>query len=122
MLNIDEINETILGLENNAPTTFDTCMKLSALYNVRDRLSNAIQSVPDSLESELNDVLPQYKKYREIKRQYQMGKTTETDVTKAIQAVCKEILEFLLVLYRNTDTAFEREQILTMLNNVRNAL
>ena len=37
MLDIEEINNTISMLENS-DTTFDTCLKLSALYNVREHL------------------------------------------------------------------------------------
>ena len=69
MLNLEEINNTIDQLEEGN-TTFDNCIKLSALYIVRDKLQSALQSeiveepeVVDAIENELSDILPQYRKY-----------------------------------------------------------
>lgn len=36
MININEINEAIENFENKSSTTYDNCMKLAALYIVRD--------------------------------------------------------------------------------------
>ena len=39
MINIDEINEAIQNFEKKRSTTYDNCMKLAALYIVRDHYS-----------------------------------------------------------------------------------
>ena len=40
MININEINEAIQSLENRHSTTYDNCIKLAALYTVRDHYYN----------------------------------------------------------------------------------
>lgn len=40
MMNINEINEAIQTLENKHSTTYDNCIKLAALYIVRDHYYN----------------------------------------------------------------------------------
>lgn len=95
---------------------------LSALINVREYLQNVTQSVPDSLERELNDILPQYKNYCAVKRQYQLGQATDDLVVVSMRQVCKEVKEFLLILYQNTDTKIERNMIKRMLEETEEAL
>lgn len=90
--------------------------------NVRDYLQNVTQSVPDSLERELNDILPQYKEYCAVKRQYQLGRATDDLVVASMRLVCKEVKEFLLILYQNTDTQIERNMIKRMLKDTEGAL
>lgn len=104
MLNLEEINNTIEELENGS-TTFDTCSKLASLYIVRDKLATT------NVEEELNDILPQYRIYCNIKRKYQMGEVTEQTLYNSLTAVCKEINEFLHILYVSTDTQYERDMI-----------
>jgi hypothetical protein len=92
------------------------------LINVRDYLQNVTQSVPDSLERELNDILPQYKNYCAVKRQYQLGQATDDLVVVSMRQVCKEVKEFLLILYQHTDTKIDRNMIKRMLEETEEAL
>lgn len=119
MLSIEEINNTIEELENGN-TTFDACIKLSALYNVRDRLTNKLPA--NETEDELNDILPQYKMYCTIKKKYQMHELTEEAVLLSMADVCKEITEFIETMYSSTDMQDERTQITDMLTYLQGKL
>lgn len=109
MLDIVQIENTIQELENSV-TTFDTCIKLSALYNVREHLQNATQTMvaSDNTAKELYDILPSYKRYIEIKQAYQLGTGNSEAVKQAFNNVCREIQEFILALYSGTDMPEER--------------
>lgn len=120
-MNLAEVNEAIKELQESS-LTLSNARNLSALINVRDYLQNVTQSVPDSLERELNDILPQYKNYCAVKRQYQLGQATDDLVVVSMRQVCKEVKEFLLILYQNTDTKIERNMIKRMLEETEEAL
>ena len=112
MLDIIEIENTIQELEN-ADTTFDTCIKLSALYNVRDHLKDSTQTMIDTQNDdvvvrELSDVLPHYKKYVSVKQAYQLGTGNANTVEQSFSVVCREIQEFIFALYSGTDMQEER--------------
>lgn len=100
MLNIDEINNTIAELENGS-TTFDNCNRLASLYIVRDKLTS---HVVDTTEQELNDILSQYRSYCNIKRKFQLHEVSEQIMLDAMQELCREIKEFVQILYSSTDT------------------
>lgn len=119
--NLAEVNDAIKELQESS-LTLSNARNLSALINVRDYLQNVTQSVPDSLERELNDILPQYKEYCAVKRQYQLGRATDDLVVASMRLVCKEVREFLLILYQNTDTQIERNMIKRMLKETEEAL
>ena len=120
-MNLTEVNDATKELLNG-PLTLSNARNLSALITIQSYMKNAIQSKPDGLEQELNDILPQYKEYCNIKRGYQLGKLSDTDLIVAMRRVCKEVNEFLLSLYENTETAEERTILKTMLKDVQNAL
>lgn len=106
----------------NGPLTLSNARNLSALITIQSYMKNAIQSKPDSLERELNDILPQYKEYCAVKRQYQLGRATDDLVVASMRLVCKEVKEFLLILYQNTDTQIERNMLKRMLSETEEAL
>lgn len=116
MLDLEEINKTIQELENGE-TNFGTCQKLSYLYIVREHFAK-----DDAVITEYNDILPSYSKYCEIKRKFQLNELPDTAIQPAILAVCKEVKEFLLILYNNTDTQNERELLQEMLNSTVNEI
>ena len=118
MLNIDEINNTIETLENSS-TTFDTCNKLASLYIVRDKLQT--QTALNKVETELNDILPQYRLYCTVKRKYQLHELPETSIHLALQDVCTEIKEFMQTLYSSTDTPEERKLIHKLVTELKEA-
>ena len=115
MLDIDIINETIKELEHR-DTDFFNCNNLASLYIVRDHYKPEYSNeASKSVTSELSDILPEYTKYKEIKRKYQLKEMTESSVILAMQNVCSEIKQFIQTLYSSTDMKEEREQIHNML-------
>ena len=117
MLDIEEIENTIEELENER-TTFENCLKLASLYIIRGEHSKPVYDVGNDVQRELNDILPQYKKYVEVKRRYQLGEVTEKAVENMIKNVCIEISEFIHTLYTGTDLPIERFCIKNMLENL----
>ena len=107
-MNIEDVRSTIAKLENDE-TTFENCQKLATLYIIRDNY----------VDKELNDILPQYSKYADIKRKYQLGEVSEKVVEKQIKIVCKEIREFIHSLYTSTDLPVERLCIETMISGLQ---
>lgn len=109
-MNINEINDIIADLEES-DTVFENIQELAYLYIVR----NNLMKEPDNIVMEYKDILPEYHKYVNIKRQYQLDNSTEEAVLKAIKSVSKEIKEFIETLYNNTDLEKERRQIRYMI-------
>ena len=98
-------------------TDFLRVMVLSSLYIVREHFDK-----DDAVITEYNDILPNYSKYCEIKRKFQLNELPDTAIQPAILAVCKEVKEFLLILYNNTDTQNERELLQEMINSTVNEI
>ena len=96
--------------ENNVVT-------LAALYDIRDRLSTQ-NSPPDVTENELDDILPCYRSYKEVKRKYQLGETGKEPVIDSFRLLCSEIREFIQTLFSGTDTPQEREQLKELLKEL----
>lgn len=113
MINLNEIEDTIKDIENKN-TTLDNC-KILADMLIIEHFYKARKS---DVETELNDILPQYQKYREIKRKYQLQEVTENAVINAIYNVCREIREFIQTLYSSTDTQAERDAIVSMIKQL----
>lgn len=72
----------------------------------------------DNTERELNDILPQYQKYIDIKRRYQLGELSEATVENSIKLLVQEIKEFLIILYRNTDMPVERTYFKKLVDDI----
>lgn len=109
-MNITDINRTIAELEEDS-TTFENCEKLASLYIVRDKFNTS---------DELDDILPQYRKYTDMKRRYQLGEVSEKTVEKQTKIVCREISEFLHQFYSSTDLPEERNIFKSMINALQN--
>ena len=132
MVNIDEIRATIAELENS-DTTFENCHKLADLYIVdmfyHSRSKNATEinlvsltaTEERTIEQELNDLFPYYKKYADTKRKYQLGQLPETLLQKDLENLCREIEEFLHILYNNTHTKEERTTLKNLISNLEGA-
>lgn len=117
-MNIYAINKAITELEKSE-TTYENVSELSALYIVQERLTkNSTIISNDATERELQDILPFYKKYIEIKRNYQLGKATDDLLLDCMTAVCKEISEFIESLYNNTELFKERLKIELMIKEL----
>ena len=102
-MNLEEINNTIAELETGE-TTFVNCQKLASLYTVRDNYGKSISTV------EIQDTLPAYTHYCDIKGQYQRSLLPAESVHIAMESVCKELSELISLIYSNSD--MEQERIL----------
>ena len=117
MLDLEEINNTIETLENGS-TTFDNVLKLASLYIVKEHLQNVSTGQIDTSETELNDILPAYQIYKEVKKEYQLNNTDKSNVIAHMKSVCKEIQEFILTLYQNTECEECRNLIQNMIKSL----
>lgn len=116
------IDSTIDELENS-DTTFANCDKLASLYIIKEHYKKyplVLRGLYDDVEDELNDIAPQYKTYCEIKREYQLGRTTKEAVIESMRGVCKEIEDFIRILYSSSDMPEEREQLKSLINKIYN--
>lgn len=117
-MNIYAINKTITELEKSE-TTYENVSELSALYIVRENLTkNSTIISKDATEKELQDILPCYEQYIDIKRDYQIGRATDTLLVNSMESVCKEITEFIETLYNNTELFKERLKIEKMIKEL----
>lgn len=129
MLDIEQINSTIQELENSS-TTFDTCIKLASLYIVKEQLNKSTQTMVellpntlnDEVENELADILPHYRKYCEVKRNWQMGNADKEHVIQEMQYVCNEVQEFVQTLYSHTSMPEERQYLAEMSSYLYNVI
>lgn len=117
-MDISTINNLIDELESG-DTSLSNIRNLSALYNVKSHLVGNQKF--DSTLKELNDILPSYLDYINIKRRYQMKETTIDNVLIQLDNVCNEIGEFLKTLYASTDTKEERDYIHKLINYLKEA-
>lgn len=115
-MNLTEINDLIEEVENR-DTSLSNIRNLSALYNVKNHILGT--QTYDSITKELNDILPSYLKYIEIKRKYQLHEATEEAVHIHIKELCREIKEFIQTLYSGTDTPKEREMIKELIKEIQ---
>ena len=102
----------------NSDLSLSNIRNLSSLYIVRKHLT---ENTVDSVTTELNDILPSYIEYVNTKRKYQLHEITECSVYIQLEQVCKEIKEFLHILYSNTDTPKEREIIKNLIDQLKEA-
>lgn len=116
-MDIKIIDGVIKELEES-DVTFDNVRELACLYIVRSNLNNDASVAVNSVEKELNDILPRYKDYCEIKRKYQLNEINEEALLQAVKNLCLEIQEFIESLYTSTDFYRERKLILDMLDKL----
>ena len=122
MIDLKEVNDTIKALENGS-TSFDTCNKLASLYIVRQNFiapkTSVNQSHEEATTKEFLDILPQYRIYRATKKKYQKNELSDKAVKTAIKDVCKEIFEFMEMLYSGTDMEEERIEISKLIDDLK---
>lgn len=110
-MDIQEIRNTISQLESGE-TTFDACIKLASLYTVINHIN------VDDVQNELDDILPAYKTFVEVKRKYQLGEVTQDKVLIQFKTVFMEITELIDTMYSSTDSPEERYIIVRTLTNL----
>ena len=116
------IDSTIEELESS-DTNFSNCEKLATLYIIKEHYKKyppVLRGLYDEVEEELNDIAPQYKTYCDVKRNYQLGNGSKEAVIKSMRGVCKEISDFINILYSSTDTPEERRELQSTLVTLYN--
>ena len=73
----------------------------------------------DTFKKELDDIMPTYNKYIELKREYQLGNIEETSVCKALTYVCEEIFDLISTIYSGTDLYKERKAIKKLIESLK---
>lgn len=117
-MDLEIIEDAIYELENSEMSA-DNVKELASLYIIKGKqLKSNIDTNTRVVEDELEDILPYYGKYCEIKRGYQLHELPEDAVVDAIGKVCKEISDLIITLYSGTDLLKERKQIHKMLTNL----
>lgn len=112
-MNISLIEDAITILESD-DTTVDNVAELASLYIVR---ANYKQAKNETVK-ELNEILPAYSHYIEMKTLYQTGKQDANPMVDSFKMVCKELRDFIITLYSGTDTYKERRELKAMLKTV----
>ena len=108
-MDIYAIQDTIKELELG-DTTLQNVSDLANLYVVRDRLLDT------DVKQELDDILPAYSDYVDVKQRYQRGEISDGVVIKSMKYVCREIADFIDTLYKCTDMNKERKCIKDMID------
>jgi len=117
-MDLSTINNLIDELEKSDTLLYNV-RNLSALYNVKSHLIG--DNKFGGTVKELNDILPSYLEYVNLKRKYQLKEISIDTVIIQLENVCKEITEFLQTLYRGTDTEEERKYIHNLINQLKGA-
>lgn len=107
IMDIKIIEEMIEELEDS-DTTYANVEDLASLYIVKEKLDVST----DNVVKELNDILPAYNVYKTVKRNYQLNGIDKSKVIRQLEFVCKELKDFVGILYSSSDSQEEREIIL----------
>ena len=119
-MDIYAIDEAIQTLENGE-TTIDNVLELASLYIVRDNMfRTGISAKSNDFQAEVNDILPAYEEYRQVKTQFHLNNVPDFVVAKALRLLCKEIEEVIDVLYGSTDMNKERKCIRDLIDKLYN--
>lgn len=119
-MTIDTIDKMIQDIEKSE-ISLSNARSLASLYIlklIKENRFYTLLNASDSVERELDDILPTYNYYVNTKRRYQLKELDSILVLEALKDVCQEIKEFLLILYRNTDMQEERAEIKEMLSDL----
>ena len=75
--------------------------------------SNTQKAVPNvstvKIQNEINDILPAYVEYIEVKRKRMLKEVTDEKVLFTLQTLVNELQDLIEMIYRNTETCEERE-------------
>lgn len=120
-MNLTIIEQTIFDLEN-ASLNSENVQELAHLYIIRNNFKkneeNIIEEAIDRVTAELKDILPQYRRYKEVRRQCALKQVNQDAVSECLQCVCVELQDFIQALYTNTECEEERNQIKRTLNEL----
>jgi len=108
-MNIIDVEDAIYDLEQ-APYTYDNAAELASLYIIQAHMSKeGITGTTAVIQEEVEDILPAYRQYCQVKRQYQCHEVTEQAVVEALRIVGEEIRDLFNLIYSGTDMGKERK-------------
>ena len=116
-MELNKLNEMIDELETSEPS-FSNIRNLSSLYIVKSHLLGDTNYLNATVK-ELNDILPSYLQYLDTKRRYQLHEINEDSIAIQLNQVCKELNDFLHLLYSSTDTTNERAVLNNFIENLK---
>ncbi len=126
-MNIEEIKSSIEELEKD-DLTLSNVRNLASLYIIYNNLEKSVRSQieasesilnnKNSIENELNDILPAYTRYKNVKIQYQLHQLPDDALVPAMKLLVQELEEFILILYNNTHLRKERICIESMVTKL----
>ena len=116
-MNVEDINTIIQELQDSEITPSNTRF-LASLYIIKDKMEKPVTRHDNTSNKELQDVLPAFNHYVDVKRKYQMQQISDDALVQSMKFVVQELREFIQTLYCNTSTRKERIQIESMLTEL----
>ena len=117
-MDIQIIENTIDELEHS-DISMNNAIELASLYIIRNNnLTGINKEETGGIRGEIEDILPAYTEYRQVKTQYQLNNLPDFVVVKTLKLLCQEIEEVINLLYSNTDMNKERRCIKQMISNL----
>ena len=117
-MDIQIIENTIDELEHS-DISMNNAIELASLYIIRNNnLTGINKEETGGIQGEIEDILPAYTEYRQVKTQYQLNNLPDFVVVKTLKLLCQEIEDVINLLYSNTDMNKERRCIKQMISNL----
>lgn len=120
-MTLEVINDMIQDIEQS-DNSLSNARSLASLYilkSIKENDENLILKRSSSIVTkELDDILPSYNYYIDTKRRFQLKQLNEELVIEALKDVCREIKEFVQIIYSCTDMQTERDTIKEMLSDL----
>lgn len=120
-MNILQIEDTIRELKS-LPNTFKNVQNLAAYIIVHDHIqkANLVPSRASGTVSNdgMSDILPAYKSYIDEKLKYQSGNMIIDTLNKTLVLLTKEIEDFILTLYADSESKQSRRTIEKMVERL----
>ena len=117
-MDIQIIENTIDELEHS-DISMNNAIELASLYIIRNNnLTGINKEETGGIQGEIEDILPAYTEYRQVKTQYQLNNLSDFVVVKTLKLLCQEIEDVINLLYSSTDMNKERRCIKHMISNL----
>lgn len=117
-MDIQIIENTIDELEHS-DISMNNAIELASLYIIRNNnLTGRNKEETGGIRGEIEDILPAYTEYRQVKTQYQLNNLPDFVVVKTLKLLCQEIEDVINLLYSSTDMHKERKCIKAMITEL----
>lgn len=98
-MDIQIIENTIDELEHS-DISMNNAIELASLYIIRNNnLTGINKEETGGIQGEIEDILPAYTEYRQVKTQYQLNNLPDFVVVKTLKLLCQEIENVINLLY-----------------------